>query len=191
MRMTKETDGIESDDRERGRKDEYSEKKDEERRLRGWRAIQRKPNGEKNNRKRDMQDGDSREGGRDSRTGEDRSRCDRRKDEGKKGSESRCDQTDVNNRDDDRKKRDGKERNNRESGSGKVKDQVDVNRRSYSEAVIEGALRTEKVFKGNSILKKTDKILSKGEDVACCCCLSSGARIEHMTERVENILGHG
>ena len=30
MRMTKETDGLESDDRERGRKAQYNEKKDAE-----------------------------------------------------------------------------------------------------------------------------------------------------------------
>ena len=37
MRMTKETDGIESDCKERGRKEQCSDKKDEERRLRGGR----------------------------------------------------------------------------------------------------------------------------------------------------------
>ena len=45
--MTKETDGIESDDRERGWKEQCSDKKDEERRLRGGRAIVRKTNGER------------------------------------------------------------------------------------------------------------------------------------------------
>ena len=45
--MTKETDGIESDDRERGRKEQCSDKKDEERRLRGGRVITRKTNGER------------------------------------------------------------------------------------------------------------------------------------------------
>ena len=45
--MTKGTDGIESDDRERGRKDQCSDKKDEERRLRGGRASARKTNGER------------------------------------------------------------------------------------------------------------------------------------------------
>ena len=44
-----------------------------------------------------------------------RSRCARRKDEGKKGSESRCDQTEVNNKDDDRKKRDRKDSNRMQS----------------------------------------------------------------------------
>ncbi|KAK2190310.1 hypothetical protein NP493_79g08015 [Ridgeia piscesae] len=72
------------------------------------------------------------------------------------------------------------------SAGGKV-DHVDATRRSYSEAVIEGALRTERVFMGDSILRKTDKTLSKGEDVVCL----PGARIEHVTERVENALGHG
>ena len=47
---------------------------------------------------------------------------------------------------------------------------------SYSEAVIEGALRTERVFLGDTILRKTDKTLSKG-DVVCL----PGARIEHVT----------
>ena len=134
----------------------------------------------------DRGESDSRERGRDKGTGYERSRCDRRKDEGKKGSESRCDQTEVNNKDDDRKKRDRKERNNRESGRGKVSNQVDAKRRSYSEAVIEGALRTERVFMGDSILRKTDRTLSKGEDFVVCL---PGAR-KHVTERVENVLGH-
>ena len=46
IKMTKETDGIESDDRERRRK-EQSDKKDEERRLRGGRAIAWDTNGER------------------------------------------------------------------------------------------------------------------------------------------------
>ena len=41
---------------------------------------------------------------------------------------------------------------------------------------------------GDSILRKTDKTLSKGEDVVVCL---PGARIEHVTDRVENVLGHG
>ena len=91
-----------------------------------------------------------------------RSRCDRRKDEGKKESESKCDQTEVNFKDDDMKKRGRRERNNRESIRGKVSNQRYAKRRSYSEAVIEGALKTERVFMGDSILRRT---LNKGEDV--------------------------
>jgi len=41
---------------------------------------------------------------------------------------------------------------------------------------------------GDSILRKTDNTLNKGEDVVVCL---SGARILHVTERVENTLGHG
>ena len=43
--MAKE--GTESDDRERGWKEQCSDKKNEERRLRGWRVIARKTNGER------------------------------------------------------------------------------------------------------------------------------------------------
>ena len=41
---------------------------------------------------------------------------------------------------------------------------------------------------GDSILRKRDRTLSKGEDFVVCL---PGARIEHVTERVENVLGHG
>ena len=41
---------------------------------------------------------------------------------------------------------------------------------------------------GDSIVRKTDTRLSKGEDVVVCL---SGARIEHVTERVDQIMGRG
>ena len=41
---------------------------------------------------------------------------------------------------------------------------------------------------GDSILRKTDKTLNKGEDVVVCL---PGSRIENVTERVGNVLGHG
>ena len=41
---------------------------------------------------------------------------------------------------------------------------------------------------GDSILRKTNKTLSKGEYVVVCI---PGARIEYVPERVENTLGHG
>ena len=63
---------------------------------------------------------------------------------------------------------DRKEKNNRKSGRGKVSNQGDAKRRSYSEAVIEGALRAERLFMGDSILRKTDRTLSKGEDFVAC-----------------------
>ena len=40
---------------------------------------------------------------------------------------------------------------------------------------------------GDSFLRKTDKTLSKGEDVVVCL---PWARIEHVTGKVENTLGH-
>ena len=82
----------------------------------------------------------------------------------------------------------GKKVTTDKAAGGKVRNNVDALRRSYSEAVIEGALRTERVFMGDSILRKTDRTLSKGEDVVVCL---PGARIEHVTERVQNVLGHG
>ena len=86
------------------------------------------------------------------------------------------------------RKETGKKGTTEKAAGGKVSNQGDAKRRSYSEAVIEGALRTERVFMGDSILRKTDRTLSKGEDVVVCL---PGARIEHVTERVENVLGHG
>ena len=62
-----------------------------------------------------------------------------RKDEGKKGSESRCVERELNNRDGNRKKRQGK-KGTTEKAAGKFNDQVDGKRKSYSEAVTEGAL---------------------------------------------------
>ena len=48
------------------------------------------------------------------------------------------------------------------------------------------SLQGEKVR--NSIVRKTDTRLSKGKDVVVCL---PGARIEHVTERVEQIMGRG
>ena len=44
------------------------------------------------------------------------------------------------------------------------------------------------IYVGDSIVRKTDTRLSKGEDVVVCL---PGARIEHVTERVEQIMGRG
>ena len=41
---------------------------------------------------------------------------------------------------------------------------------------------------GYFILRRTDRALSKGEDVVVCLL---AARIGHVTERVEYVLGHG
>ena len=61
-------------------------------------------------------------------------------------------------------------------------------RNSYSAAVIDGIKRNTRIYVGDSVIRKTDSRLSKGEDVVVCL---PGARIEHVTERVEKIMGRG
>ena len=61
-------------------------------------------------------------------------------------------------------------------------------RKSYSAAVIDGIKINTTIYVGDSIIRKTDTILSKEEDVVVCL---PGARIEHVTERVEKIMGRG
>ena len=61
-----------------------------------------------------------------------------------------------------------------------------IHRKSYSEAVIEGLRKRARVFVGDSIVRKTDRVLNKGDDVVVCL---PGAKIEALTERVENIVG--
>ena len=54
--------------------------------------------------------------------------------------------------------------------------------------VIDGIKRKTRVFVGDSIVRKTDSSLSKGVDVLVCL---PGARIEHVTERIEQVMGTG
>ena len=55
--------------------------------------------------------------------------------------------------------------------------------------MIEGIKRNATTYVGHSIVRKTDAILNKGgEDVVVCL---PGARIMHVTERVEKIVGRG
>ena len=63
-----------------------------------------------------------------------------------------------------------------------------IERKSYSAAVIEGVRKRARVFVGDSIVRKTDKVLNNGDDVVVCL---SGAKIEAITERVKNIVGSG
>ena len=63
-----------------------------------------------------------------------------------------------------------------------------THRKSYYEAVIEGVRKRARVFVGDSIVRKTDKVLNKGDDVVVCL---PGAKIEAITDRVENIVGSG
>ena len=57
-----------------------------------------------------------------------------------------------------------------------------IHRKSYSEAVIEEVRKRARVFVGDSIVRKTDRVLNKGDDVVVCL---PGAKIEAITERVK------
>ena len=63
-----------------------------------------------------------------------------------------------------------------------------IERKSYSAAVIEGVRKRARVFVGGSIVRKTDRVLNKGDDVVVCL---PGAKIEAITQRVKNIVGSG
>ena len=54
--------------------------------------------------------------------------------------------------------------------------------------MIEGVRKRAKVFVGESIVRKTDGVLNNGDDVVVCL---PEAKIEAITERVENIVGSG
>ena len=63
-----------------------------------------------------------------------------------------------------------------------------IERKSYSAAVIEGVRKRARVFVEDSIVRKTDRVLNKGDDVVVCL---PGTKIEAITERVKNIVGLG
>ena len=63
-----------------------------------------------------------------------------------------------------------------------------IERKSYSAAVIEGVRKRARMFVGDSIVRKTDRVLNKGDDVVVCL---PGAKIEAINERVKNIVGSG
>ena len=81
----------------------------------------------------------------------------------------------------------------RKEGQGKGSDGTEMGqhgerRKMYSAAVIDGFKRNSTIYVGDSIVRKTDTRLSKGKDVVVCL---PRARIEHVTERVEKIMGRG
>ena len=82
----------------------------------------------------------------------------------------------------------GQEKSTEENRIGGRIGQEGERRKSYSAAVIDGIKRNTRIYVGDSIIRKTDSRLSKGEDVVVCL---PGARIEHVTERVEKIMGRG
>ena len=54
--------------------------------------------------------------------------------------------------------------------------------------LLEGVRKRVRVFVGDSVVRKTDRVLNKGDDVVVCL---PGAKIEAITERVQNIVGSG
>ena len=82
----------------------------------------------------------------------------------------------------------GQESSTEENRIGGMIGQEGERRKSYSAAVIDGIKRNTRIYVGDSIIRKTDSRLSKGEDVVVGI---PGTRIEHVTERVEKIMGRG
>ena len=69
-----------------------------------------------------------------------------------------------------------------------MKGQDGERRKSYSAAVIEGIKRNSTIYVGDSIVRKADSTLNKDEGIVVCL---SGAKIEHVTETVQRIMGRG
>ncbi len=55
--------------------------------------------------------------------------------------------------------------------------------------MIDGIKRNSRIYVGDSIVRKTDTRLSKEEEDIVVCL--PGARIEHVTELIEKIMGRG
>ena len=63
-----------------------------------------------------------------------------------------------------------------------------IQRKNYSEVVMEAVRKRARVFMGDTIVRKTDRVLNKGDDVVVCL---PGAKVETIAERVDNIMGSG
>ena len=61
-------------------------------------------------------------------------------------------------------------------------------RKTHSAAVIDGFKRNSTIYVRDSIVRKTYTRLSQRKDVVVCL---PGTRIDHVTERVEKIMGRG
>ena len=54
--------------------------------------------------------------------------------------------------------------------------------------MIDGIKRSSTIYVGDCIVRKTDSTLNKDEDIVVYL---PGAKIEHVTERVQRIMGNG
>ena len=86
------------------------------------------------------------------------------------------------------KRKEGHEKRTDGTNIGREMGQHGARRKTYSAAVIDGIKRNSAIYVGDYIVRKTDTRLSKGKDVVVCL---PGARIEHVTEKVETIMGRG
>ena len=88
----------------------------------------------------------------------------------------------------DTTRKEGHEKRTYKTKTGGEMGQDGERRKTYSAAVIDGFKSNSTIYVGDSIVRKTDTRLSKGKDTVVCL---PGARIEHVIERVEQIMGRG
>ena len=88
----------------------------------------------------------------------------------------------------DKTRKEGHEKRTDGTKIGGEKGQDEERRKSYSAAVIDGIKRNSTIYVGDSIVSKTDCTLNKDRDIVVCL---PGARIEHVTEGVQRIMGRG
>ena len=60
--------------------------------------------------------------------------------------------------------------------------------RSFADVVSQGKARKARVFMGDSIIRKVDKIVNRGDDITVCL---PGAKIEEIAEKAEQVMGGG
>ena len=60
--------------------------------------------------------------------------------------------------------------------------------RSFADVVSQGKVRKARVFMGDYIIRKVDKIVNRGDDITVCL---PGAKIEDIAEKVGQVMGGG
>ena len=103
---------------------------------------------------------------------------------------------------DDRSQRMQQKRGKRVSGEGllggktvKVDDMIErghtssvQQKRSFADVVSQGKARKARVFMGDSIIRKVDKIVNRGDDITVCL---PGAKVEDIAEKAGQVMGGG
>ena len=60
--------------------------------------------------------------------------------------------------------------------------------RSFADVVSQGKMRKARVFVGDSIIRKVDKIVNRGDDISVCL---PRAKIENVAEKAGQVMGGG